>query len=63
MDSAQIAKIFADAKDAPTSFENEDWLEGFEDARQIIAFRFASTLFPDDVKAQRKFCDVAKVDL
>lgn len=63
MTTDEIAKIFADAKDAPTSFEDETWLEGFEDGRQIIAYRFAEIAFPKDMKARRAFCKVAKVKL
>ena len=39
-----IARVFKDAKDAPTSFEPEEWLEGFEDGRKIIAERIALVL-------------------
>jgi hypothetical protein len=38
---SRIAETFAAAKDAPTSFEDEQWLEGFEDSRQMIAGRLA----------------------
>lgn len=56
-----IAKVFSDAKDAPTSFEPEEWLEGFEDGRQIIAERIALELqiVPGfDELAFRKACDL-----
>jgi hypothetical protein len=39
-----LARTFADAKDAPTSFEDPMWLDGFEDARGIIAHRLALAL-------------------
>lgn len=39
-----VADTFALAKDAPTSFEDEQWLEGFEDARCMIAVRLAAEL-------------------
>jgi rubrerythrin len=38
---ARIAGVFRDAKDAPTSFEPEEWIEGFQDARSMIAERIA----------------------
>ncbi len=63
MTPEEIARIFGLAKEAPTSFEDEQWLEGFEDGRQMIAYRFAETIFPNDSKALRTFCKAAKVKL
>lgn len=39
-----VARVFREAKDAPTSFEDEKWLDGFEDGRQIIGERVALEL-------------------
>lgn len=39
-----VAATFALAKGAPTSFESEEWLEGFEDARCMIAVRISAEL-------------------
>lgn len=39
-----VAKTFALAEDAPTSFEDENWLEGFEAARCMIAVRLSAEL-------------------
>lgn len=39
-----IAKVFSDAEDAPTSFEPEEWIEGFQYARSAIACRIALEL-------------------
>lgn len=39
-----VVKTFADAKNAPTSFEDEQWLEGFEFARRFIATHLAESL-------------------
>lgn len=39
-----VTETFALAEDAPTSFEDEQWLEGFEDARQMIAVRLSEQL-------------------
>lgn len=44
IDQRTVEQTFNDAKDAPTSFEDETWLEGFEDGRQIIAHRLALAL-------------------
>jgi hypothetical protein len=56
---AAIAGIFADAKDAPTSFEPEEWLEGFEDGRGMIAHRIALALPEAD---RRAFLVAARVE-
>ena len=42
--SKAIAEVFADAKHAPTSFEPEDWIGGFQFARAAIAERGAYSL-------------------
>lgn len=39
-----VAKVFSDAEDAPTSFEPEQWIEGFQFARSAIACRIADEL-------------------
>jgi len=39
-----MAETFALAEDAPTSFEDEEWLDGFEAARCMIAARLAENL-------------------
>jgi hypothetical protein len=39
-----VAETFATAKDAPTSFEPQEWLEGFEAARCMIAVRLSTEL-------------------
>jgi hypothetical protein len=41
---AIVADVLKLAKDAPTSFEPEQWLEGFEDGRKMIAERVALVL-------------------
>jgi hypothetical protein len=44
IDRQTVAATFRDAKDAPTSFEDQQWLEGFEFARLAIAERLALSL-------------------
>ena len=39
-----VADVFRDARDAPTSFEDQRWLDGFEDGRRIIAERLSLRL-------------------
>jgi hypothetical protein len=58
-----VAMVFRDAKDAPTSFEDEEWLEGFESGRQMIAERVALHLSKAgivgfDELQFRKACDL-----
>lgn len=60
--SKAIAEVFADAKHAPTSFEPEDWIGGFQFARAAIAERLADRLARMDASFDKaKFleqCDV-----
>jgi len=64
--SRSIAEVFAEAKDAPTSFEPEDWIEGFQFARAAIAERLADCLARMDAsfdKAQfLKTCNIGEVE-
>ena len=59
LNSSDIAKVFAAAKDAPTSFESEEWLGGFEFARQTLACRLAVRLLP--MPEQEAFMDACGV--
>lgn len=56
-----VASVFKDAKGAPTSFEDQEWIEGFQDGRAIIAYRLALDLKDTpgfDPDAFIKACDI-----
>lgn len=61
LDVDKVAETFAAAKEAPTSFEDEQWLEGFEAARRMIAERLAAALDDDDRESFLQSADVADV--
>jgi len=60
--SKAIAEVFAEAKDAPTSFEPEEWIEGFQFARAAIAERLAGRFARMDASFDKdqflKLCDI-----
>ena len=60
IDRASVAAVFAAAKDAPTSFEDQDWLEGFEAARCMIAVRMSMDLPQHEVETFLDVCLVPK---
>jgi hypothetical protein len=57
-----VAPVFRDAEDAPTSFEPEEWLEGFEDGRQMVAERIAQTLKDAGLVDYEQFMAACGVD-
>lgn len=62
IDRDTVARVFAEAKDAPSSFESEDWLEGFEDGRCMIAVRLALDLPEPERAAFLTACAVGTTD-
>lgn len=60
--SKAIAEVFSDARHAPTSFEPEQWIEGFQFAREAIAHRLAQLFERMDASFDKqeflKLCDL-----
>lgn len=56
-----VAKVFAESKDAPTSFEDETWIEGFQDGRAIVAERMALRFKSIPGFDELKFINACKV--